>query len=58
MHTSMLGFGHSRRLTGAESTADRMARYELKLLSRRRCYVQSAHSTSQPLCMLIYHSEC
>jgi len=26
MQTSMFGFGHSRRRTGAESTADRMAR--------------------------------
>ena len=45
MQTSTFGFGHSRRLMGAESTADSIAKYELKLFNRRRCCIQSTQNT-------------
>lgn len=35
--TSVVFFCQSRRLRGAESSADKMARYELKLFSFLKC---------------------
>ena len=42
-HTSRFCFCHSSLLSGAESRADRIARYELKLFMRRRCCNKNIH---------------